>query len=507
MRFQRQTKRGLFKTNHQVRVLPSQSLDGVSTANAQAAGSTNLRHWRVTGFVVIFIGLSVLFLTGFIREDDWWVPGTFITASGLVLLPTMRRVLRQGGQEVLADHLLVLAGAFLLYNVFGALLIPFGPRDQAESALSYYWMDAQMAMRVTAINCLGFGLTLVSSSLVRRHWVSKRTGTAIGFGQHISQRWVIVAFLLVGGASALYVLEFELSLQPGVVPGIVRTLSRLLLVAIMMAAAYRGRGSRWLLVAAIALTALQALGGLLLLSKLTALLPLVALFAGLAWRLGARRVMVPAVATLSAVFLLIGNPVSTARNISARGDQVDWGERTEVLREGVLDPGSARQDDSYQSWARLCYLPAQAAAIDFYDAGRGGDDFGLLGWVFLPRFLLPAKPSMTSSGTEFHDKVTGRDTTSVGLGVFVDGYYNLGWWGVVLVGIAVGGILAWTSAVAAVVYRARASLWMPMALLGSLMAFRIDGSFLADYWGPFVLSAYVVFGGALMQRMIARKRA
>lgn len=495
-----------FKTNHQLPVLPSLSLDDVSTAGAKAAGSTDLRHWRVTGLILILLGLSVLRLTDSIREDDWWVPGAFIIASGLVLLPTIRRVLRQGAREVLADHLLVLAGAFLLYNVFGALLIPFGPQDQAEYALSFYWMDAQMAMRVTAVNCVGFGLALVSASLVRRHWVSRWTGTAIGFGQHISQHWVIVAFLLVGGSSAFYVLWFELSLQPGVVPGLVRMMSGLLLVAIMMAAAHVGRGSRWLLGAAIVFTALQALGGLLLLSKASALLPIMALFAGLVWRLGARRVLVPGVATLSAVFLLIGNPVNTARNISARGDRVDWGERTEVLREGVLDPGSVRQEDSYQSWARLCYLPAQAAAIDFYDAGRGGDDFGLLGWAFLPRFLFPSKPNMTSSGTEFNDKITGRDTSSTGQGVFVDGYYNLGWWGVVLVGIAVGGMLAWTSAVAAAVYRARAPLWMPMALLGSLMAFRIDGTFLADYWGLFVLSGYAVFGGAIMQTMIARKR-
>lgn len=506
MKLRRQSRRMAFKRNDRLPVLTSMTLDRVPPASAKAAGSPDLRHWRVTGFILILLGLSVLRVTDSIREDDWWVPGAFIIASGLVLLPAIRRVLRQEAREVLADHLLVLAGAFLLYNVFGALLIPFGPQDQAEYALSFYWMDARMAMRVTAVNCVGFGLALVSASLIRRGWVSRWPQTAIRFGSSISEHWVIVAFLLIGGGSAIYVLGFELSLQPGVVPGVVRLMSSLLLVAIMMAATYRGRSSRWLLGAAIVLTMLQALGGLLLLSKSSALLPILALFAGLVWRLGARRVLVPGLATLSAVFLLIGNPVNKARSGSERGDRVDWEERTEVLREGVLDPGSVPREESYQSWARLCYLPSQGAAIDFFDAGRGGDDYTLLGWAFLPRFLFPGKPNMTSSGTEFNDKISGRDTSSTGQGVFIDGYYNLGWWGVVLVGLSVGGMLAWTSAVAAVVYRARASLWMPMALIGSLMAFRIDGNFLADYWGLFVLSGYVVCGGAVIQTLTARKR-
>ena len=197
----------------------------MSRAKAKADGSTDLRLWRLTGFVSILLGLAALRLAESIGDDEWETPGAFIIASGLVLLPTMRRVLRQGARAVLADHLLVLAGAFILYNVLGALLIPFGPQVQAEHALSFYWVDAQMAMRITAINCVGFGLTLVSASLIRRHWVSHIAHTAIGFGSSISQQWVIVAFLLIGGASALYVLAFELSLQPGFVPGIVRMTS------------------------------------------------------------------------------------------------------------------------------------------------------------------------------------------------------------------------------------------------------------------------------------------
>ena len=238
-----------------------------------------------------------------------------------------------------------------------------------------------------------------------------------------------------------------------------------------------------------------------LLNKSSVLLPMVALLAGLAWRLGIRRVMVPGFAALLVVFLLIGNPVSTARNIFGLGGQVDWSERIAGLWEGVLRPGDFTQGGDYYPWSRFCYLPPQGAALDFYDTGRGGDDYSLVGWVFLPRFIFPDKPIITASGPEFHFKITGHDTSSTGHGVFVNGYYNLGWWGVVFVGIAVGCILAWTSALAVQVFRAGALLWLPMALLGSYIAFRIDGTFVADYWGPFVLLGYALFASVALKSL------
>lgn len=478
---------------------------GSAPAAANIASPTDLRHWTNPGVAVILLGLAVLAVARSIQPDDWRVAGTLIGLSGLPLIPVIRRVFRQSTLNLLSDHFFVLAVAFLIYNVFGALLIPFGPQDQAEAALSYYSMDAQMALRVTAVNCIGFGIALSVGSVVGRSWISAWARKAIGFGSFISPHWIMILFLLIGGASSIYVFRFDLYLEPGIVAGAVRTLSNLLLVAIMMAAAYQGRSSRWLLTGAVFLTALQAVGGLLLLSKSSVLLPIVALCVGLIWRFGIRRVIVPGLLTLLGVFLLIGSPINSARNSGGLSGEIDLDQRTDILREGVLDPTGTITEESYQPWARLCYLPAQAAAIDLYDAGRGGNDYDLMAWSFLPRFLFPTKPIMTTSGTDFYEKLTGRNTTSVGQGVFVDGYYNLGWWGLIAVGIAVGGMLAWTSAFASVVYRARSTLWLPIALAGSLMAFRVDGSFLVDYWGLFVLSVYVSLAGAMLHTLVSRR--
>ena len=36
---------------------------------------------------------------------------------------------------------------------------------------------------------------------------------------------------------------------------------------------------------------------------------------------------------------------------------------------------------------------------------------------------------------------------------------------------------------------------MPLAMLGNLIAVRIDGAFLNDYWGPFALFVYILAAG------------
>jgi hypothetical protein len=207
-------------------------------------------------------------------------------------------------------------------------------------------------------------------------------------------------------------------------------------------------------------------------------------------------VIIPGVAALLLFFVLIASPVTTARNIFGVSSQVNLGERTALLSQALSRSGDVPAEDANTTWARFCYLAAQAAALNFYDNGTPSESFRLLGWAFLPRILFPMKPIMSAAPADFHFQLTGQVGSATGQGVFVDGYYNLGWLGVVFVGISVGLILGMTSAVAARVYEKRAIVWMPLALLGSFMAFRVDGDFLSDYWGPFVLFGYALLLGA-----------
>lgn len=462
--------------------------------------------WWRPGAAELAVGVTALLSSQRLRDDDWWAPAAAIIASGLVLLPAMRRALRRRTEHVMADHLLVLCGAFILYYVLGALLIPLGPRDQAEHALSGYWLDVVLAMRVTAVNAVGLGLALISGSLCGTRWVSRLARRSVALGAGIPRHWVTVGFMFVGGITALYVLALDLGLHGdggGVVSGTVRALSNLALVAIVMAIAYRGPGNLGLGALAVLLAACLGAAGLLQLNKSAVLFPMAAVFAGMAWRTSVRRVMAPAIVTLLAAFLLIGSPVGTARNTAST--TVDLGERTAILSASLAGQSPVASDDGgYQHWARFSYLGPQSAAIDMYDSGRGGDDYTKLGWVFLPRALFPGKPIITASSREFYYRLSGSETSSTGQGVFVSGYYDLGWVGAAVVGVVVGLILSCTSAFALEVFRAGAMLWLPVAVMGSFMAFRIDGNFLADYWGPFAFICYAAGAGAALHTILPK---
>jgi hypothetical protein len=492
-------------------VIPATSAPALgATAAAAESGALDFPHWRRPGLLLVVLGATAHLLRGAADGDSWGLPGAFGIASGLILLPAIVRALRAGTRQVLADHLLVLSGSFMLYFVFGALLIPFGPAAEARQAQSFYAVNPEVAMRVLAVNCIGFGLALVAGSLVRRRWAAGVSRSVVRVGATIPQLSIIAAFLVIGAYSSYYVWSFEIGLRSGVPSGLLFNLSRFMLVAIMLAVAHRGRGAAALSAAAVALTAAQGVVGLIMLNKSSVLLPLLALMAGLSWRLGVRRVLLPGFALIIPVFLLIAAPVNEGRDYYWAKSHVNMAvhslERLAFLRDAFLHPGAGRSAGEYSDWGRLCYTAPQAAALDYYDAGQGGDDYRKLGWVFLPRFLFPNKPIMTSAGAEFSYKIIGDDSTYTGVGVFVDGYYNLGWFGVIAVGLSVGCILAWTSTFAAEVYAAGALIWLPAALLGSMMGFRIDGNFLADYWGPVVPMCYVIMGGMLLASRQKRSR-
>jgi hypothetical protein len=86
--------------------------------------------------------------------------------------------------------------------------------------------------------------------------------------------------------------------------------------------------------------------------------------------------------------------------------------------------------------------------------------------------------------------MSGQVGSSTGQGIFSSGYYSGGWLGVLAVGCLAGWILRQTSAVAEEIIIARAPLLLPLALYGVYIAFRIDGSFLADYVGAFAYLLY-----------------
>lgn len=189
---------------------------------------------------------------------------------------------------------------------------------------------------------------------------------------------------------------------------------------------------------------------------------------------------------------LIGGPVSYSRTNISSINTHSLIERISLFYSGLEAVSEGYDSANYSSWGRLSYTSAQAASIDFYNSNDGGKDATLIPWLFIPRFLAPNKPVMTDTGTEFYTKMTGNFGSSTSPGIFINGYYNLGWIGLIFGSIICGLILAEMAAISRVIILNKNYLLYPIMFSSIYIAFRVDGTILSDYIGVFVIVVYSI---------------
>lgn len=463
------------------------------------------KGWLRFGFAFLIFGLSALMIVPRVDADAWWLHGLWCVIGMALSLPTLIRVYRVGFMVVLQDHRVMLTAAFTLYFLFGASLLAFGSEDEIAYSLHFYSIGARDAVRADAINAVGFGTALMASALSSGRWIGKQADRVAMVAGRVPTFVVMVSLMLVGALASFEVLMVDFALRDDNVSGILRTASKFVLVAIFLGGSYRGRHELWLRMMAVSLTVIEAMSGVLLFNKTAMLLPIGALIAGLSVRYEVRKVLPTGILILIALFASVGGAVSYGRNTLERDLPYSLEVRWHTFQKGFVEAREGGDDRAqYYTWSRLCYLPVQSAAYDFYKMGNGGDELQLIPWLFVPRFLAPNKPSNTQVGVDFNQKITGSDKSSSGMGLFSSGYYNAGWLGLLIISSICGWIIAQTSAIANAIFNRKAYLLLPFALLGVYMSFRIDGHFVGDSFGMFIILLYPIlflsFGITLTKR-------
>jgi len=471
-----------------------------STASRNAATVPALSNQRWALLAIWYLSLSgfAWLAAQTVQYEQWWWHGAWCVLGILPAAPTLLRVFRRNFSLVMTDHRIMFLTSFSLYFLFGASLLAFGPTTQIEQSLSYYAVGADDALRVDAMNGFGFGLALLMATIARGRWLERVTVQVSGPAKRIPEHIAITLFLLLGGGFSIYILIYDLGFEHGIIPGIERQAARFALAAIVLAVAYKGQKDELLRTAAAILALGLSLAGLLQFNKIEVLLPIAAFAAGAALRYGPRKVLPIAIAVMTGTFLVIGNLTAYGRATLGSDSAASFTERWEILLEGWHETKGLSESEEYATWSRLCYVPAQVAAMDFWKAGQGGDGFELLPWVLVPRFVAPNKPEITKTGREFHNKITGRDSSSTGQGIFASGYYHGGFFGLIIASLLCGWVVAQTSAIARGVQKGRGLALLPFQLLGLFIAFRIDGDFVSDYAGAFVFLLYPLLAGYLL---------
>ncbi len=464
------------------------------------------------GIAFVVLGLAALLLSVFAGPEAWWVHGVWCGVALALVLGAMWGAMVRGLSPIVTDHFTMFAGAFAVYFLFGALLPVIGPEEEIEFALTYYSITAVDALRVDAVNGLGFGIALIAGAFSHGRLMAAATARISRMTSSLGPKHAVGIFLVIGMGASLRVFVADLGLSDGGVSGSWRLLAELPLVAVFLSVAYRGSGEKAMRAIGVTVALLEAAMGLLALSKASVLLPLGTLAIALSIRYRSR-VLVPAAGILVALLVFggLGGTVNFSRGslggTQGRGLAETMATRLALVREGLALAGEDDVRARYHPWSRLSYVSPQAAAMHFYEAGDGGDDLELIPWLFVPRILASSKPSITQTSADFHTKITGHEGSWTGQGIFMSGYYNAGWIGVIAVAAVCGWILAQTSAIAGTVVRHRSALLLPLVLLGMYMAFRIDGHFLGDYFGPFVLVLYVLLAGTALATILREAEA
>lgn len=432
-----------------------------------------------------------------VHASAWTVHGVWCLGSLFLILGWATGRVRAGVVNVISDHLLVLACAFTLYFVGGAALLVVGPQWQVARSLAFYPVDAAGALRVDAVNGVGLGIAFMVASRTKPRLGPAVAGQLSAAARMIPAWFGLLSLLLIGAVASVVTAAYDLGLADGTLPGIVRALTRFSGVALFLCAAYTGRGSIGLLAIATAVTIGLSGLGFVQFSKSSTLLPLAIYTIGIAIRSGRYSVLVVGGTVVLSLYWLLSGAAAFGRGQIPIGETAPLTERLAVAARGLSLSASGSSRARGGPWSRLNYVPAQAAAMDLYDVGRGGDDISRAPWVFVPRVLYSNKPIMTEAGVDLNEKIRGSRTSATGVGVFVDGYYNSGWIGLLLGSAFVGWLLAQTSAVARATLTEGGILALPLAFLGAFIAFRIDGRLLSDYLGMSIYLLYALLLGAL----------
>lgn len=397
----------------------------------------------------LLVGLGMLVLAHALGDDSLL---DFMNAAiplGLVggLLGTCIQLVRHSRFNLFRP-LTAFLFSCALYHGMGPLLYTFGAPEQIAATKILQSFDAQGLTEVLILNqCCTLAVLLAY----------------LGYDRFLPQRQPLpetpvqapmallpfmIALGLWGiGVKFLVVLPWDLKLTDQAPAGLLvgtQSLSYGTLFYLWYLRA-QGRGAKaWPLL----LTLLEVAYGLISLSKMALLLPLIAALLGhqAACPLTPRRWAFLGLGGLTLILLLqpmntflrykreVAGPVALGDMVQVLGAVTD----REALMELVDMRRSGVQEDTF--WTRLGYVNVEAYVLARRAEGRGGDTYRYFKHLFIPRWVWPDKP-VVNPGLDFNKEWLGSDNSSIGLTMFGEAYFNAGWLGVPLIGMVLALIL------------------------------------------------------------------
>lgn len=427
-------------------------------------------------------------------------PISLIIATSILILSATRRY----SLLLWTPYTFYLAGTALFFGL-GPLVVYFG-NEATIAALhrSVYGINHYDLLKANLLNATGVASALLGFHFSSRVTISRNARKTLQAPTlpKLSPETLAAGFLLAGAALRyLLILPYQFGMTEFVLPGAINKLAYLFDLGLALTAYLAVRkGGRWTWLLWLLLP-LHILSAVLQFSKEAVVIALMmpGLGAYLAHR-SMKRLALWGIAIGISFYSVqplinygrgaIQLNTGTIRNASLR-------ERIEIFHRfiaagGPLSPQEARAEQS--AWLRINYLNKQAYVMSQRDQGYSFGSLSNIGIAIVPRILWQDKSPSLSPGTAFYEYTSGSNSSSAGITVYADAYWNFGWLGTILVSSLFGAILALTSRWTLYWLSTGQLIFLPVIFLSLHMALRSPTSFIQNgiVWSSMIYFAYVI---------------
>ena len=444
------------------------------------------------GFELPLLAGLLAFLAFAYAQPDAIEPATANIVAALSLIAILalgcRRLLRIDPMAIWSP-LLWMRVACAAYYGFGALVPYIANNATLVQIQSLYMFTDIDVLKTNIIDVASILCIFIGVRLAELHLQGRRTGSRHQDATGSLELFTVI-FLIAGGiARYVFVLPFLLGFGEGFVPSIAIAAARAYSAGLMLLIIVGLRGNRLLLLLAAALVGLELFVGVLSFSKSEVLVTI--LFVLLAvyhqrpslLRLGLGAAL--AIAVFASLQPMIGYGRERTIELGA-GQQIAtledrWSIFTSYLRGDQRM--KAGEEEAQGAMSRFSYVNAATMVVAWYDLGRSGSTFENALAVFVPRLLWPDKPDISASGRELATEATGNVGTSISPGLPAEAYWNFGWWGIPLLMLPFGVVLAVLAHASTRIMAQERWLYLPVVLMSIQMGTRVDGSYVGDCIG------------------------
>lgn len=467
------------------------------TSSDQIEGKSLLPVGAITwylAFLLLLIVLQILWSQAISAKDFNALNVLMPVSFGLANLLLAWKLVRTSHLAIWNPLFWLLLVCTLYYGV-GQLAHPFAHPDTVGRINTLYFVDPPGLARTNLLNTVGTAVVVLA--YLATWLIVKPRGERADSAMTIEERdqrsikeakWAVVVFLFAGLPIKYFLqLPYEMGLLNWVVPGSIKhvgTLSGVALIPLYWLYKKQGGIYRPLF---FSLLASELLAALVALSKLEMIKTMLFVVLASQWvKPSVKKLALSGMAIIIVYVLVLSPFVNFGRAMIGRAAATSFSQAMNIVGEykkhgAAEDPVFPR---SQSWWVRLAYSNVELFAMREYDRGHSGTTIWRAPYTLIPRFLLPDKPIMTP-GFEFTYLIRGdqKIESSTGLGVFGEGYWHGGWWGVVAAGAMVGLLLAALYRFSIRVIEGFLFMFLPITLGGILWGLRIDGWFVPTYIG------------------------